>query len=293
MSNLHIGDTAPDFTAQTTQGEINLYEYLGDSWGVLFSHPADFTPVCTTELGRVAKLADKFSSRDTKVLALSVDGIEDHEKWADDIEETQGARPDYPIIGDVGGKIADLYGMIPPAAENTQTVRSVFVIAPTRRSSSRSRTRPPPAATSTRSCASSTRSRSPRSTAWPPRPTGSRATTSSSPRPSPTRRPSSSSRASRPTSRTCAPRRPRRASPRTTLEGDRPRRAPIARRRPGPLGEAGAAPSSFSDRCRGARLGHPQGSRQNTGGSRGPDEGPRPCPRGQVWGCCAAAGFLG
>ena len=130
MSNLYIGDTAPDFTAQTTQGEIKFHEWLGDSWGVLFSHPADFTPVCTTELGRVAALSDKFASRDTKVIALSVDGIEDHERWADDIEETQGARPDYPIIGDKDRTVANLYGMIPPAAENTQTVRSVFVIGP-------------------------------------------------------------------------------------------------------------------------------------------------------------------
>ena len=130
MSNLYIGDTAPDFTAQTTQGEIKFHEWLGDSWGVLFSHPADFTPVCTTELGRVAALSDKFASRGTKVIALSVDGIEDHEKWADDIEETQGARPDYPIIGDKDRTVANLYGMIPPAAENTQTVRSVFVIGP-------------------------------------------------------------------------------------------------------------------------------------------------------------------
>ncbi|MEH3052693.1 MAG: peroxiredoxin [Patulibacter minatonensis] len=130
MSNLHIGDTAPDFTAQTTQGEINFHEWLGDSWGVLFSHPADFTPVCTTELGRVAALSEKFASRGTKVIAISVDELGDHEKWADDIEETQGARPDYPLIADPERKVADLYGMIPPNAPNTQTVRSVFVIAP-------------------------------------------------------------------------------------------------------------------------------------------------------------------
>ncbi|EHN09984.1 Alkyl hydroperoxide reductase subunit C-like protein [Patulibacter medicamentivorans] len=127
---LHLGDTAPDFTAETTQGEVSFHSWLGDSWGVLFSHPADFTPVCTTELGRVAQLADEFEKRNTKVIAISVDPIEDHEKWASDIEETQGAKPEYPLIGDPERKVADLYGMIPPAAENTQTVRSVFVIGP-------------------------------------------------------------------------------------------------------------------------------------------------------------------
>lgn len=127
---LHLGDTAPDFNAQTTQGEVQFHDWLGDSWGVLFSHPADFTPVCTTELGAVAKLSDEFSKRNVKVIAISVDEIEDHEKWAADIEETQGAKPDYPLIGDPQRQVADLYGMIPPAAENTQTVRSVFVIGP-------------------------------------------------------------------------------------------------------------------------------------------------------------------
>jgi alkyl hydroperoxide reductase subunit AhpC len=127
---LQLGDTAPDFQAQTTQGEIQFHDWLGDNWGILFSHPADFTPVCTTELGAAARLAPEFEKRNTKIIAISVDGVADHEKWADDIEETQGARPAFPLIGDPDRKVADLYGMIPPAAENTQTVRSVFVIGP-------------------------------------------------------------------------------------------------------------------------------------------------------------------
>jgi alkyl hydroperoxide reductase subunit AhpC len=127
---LQLGDPAPDFTAETTEGKINLYEYLGDGWGVLFSHPKDFTPVSTTELGAVAKLKGEFDKRDTKVIGLSVDPIENHEKWADDIEETQGARVNFPMIGDPDREIADLFGMIHPNANDTQTVRSVFVIGP-------------------------------------------------------------------------------------------------------------------------------------------------------------------
>jgi thioredoxin-dependent peroxiredoxin len=127
---LQLGDPAPDFTAETTEGKLNLYEYLGDGWGVLFSHPRDFTPVCTTELGTVAKMKDEFDKRNTKVIGLSVDAIEDHEKWMDDIEETQGARVNFPMIGDPDRTVADLYGMIHPNADNTLTVRSVFVIGP-------------------------------------------------------------------------------------------------------------------------------------------------------------------
>ena len=127
---LQLGDPAPDFTAETTAGKLNFYEYLGDGWGVLFSHPKDFTPVCTTELGRVAKLKDEFEKRNTKVIGLSVDPVENHEKWAQDIEETQGARVNFPMIGDPDRSVADLFGMIHPNANDTQTVRSVFVIGP-------------------------------------------------------------------------------------------------------------------------------------------------------------------
>jgi len=127
---LQLGDPAPDFTAETTEGKLNLYDYLGDNWGVLFSHPKDFTPVCTTELGEVAKLKGEFDKRNTKVLGLSVDPVENHEKWADDIEETQGARVNFPMIGDPDRSVADLFGMIHPNANDTQTVRSVFVIGP-------------------------------------------------------------------------------------------------------------------------------------------------------------------
>ena len=127
---LQLGDPAPDFTAETTEGKLNFYEFLGDSWGVLFSHPRDFTPVCTTELGAVAKLKDQFDQRNTKVIGLSVDPVEDHEKWAADIEQTQGARVNFPMIGDPDRSVADLFGMIHPNASDTQTVRSVFVIGP-------------------------------------------------------------------------------------------------------------------------------------------------------------------
>ncbi len=127
---IQLGDAAPNFTAQTTEGMINLHEYLGDGWGMLFSHPADFTPVCTTELGAVAKLKDEFARRNTKVIAVSVDPLESHERWAGDIEEVTGARLNFPLIADPDRTVATLYGMIHPNAGNTQTVRSVFVIGP-------------------------------------------------------------------------------------------------------------------------------------------------------------------
>ena len=127
---LQLGDVAPDFTAETTEGKINFHEYLGDGWGVLFSHPRDFTPVCTTELGRVAKLKNEFERRNTRVVGLSVDPVESHEQWARDIEETQGAALNFPLVGDPDRSVADLYGMIHPNANDTQTVRSVFVVGP-------------------------------------------------------------------------------------------------------------------------------------------------------------------
>jgi alkyl hydroperoxide reductase subunit AhpC len=127
---LHLGDTAPNFTQESTEGEINLYDYLGDSWGILFSHPADFTPVCTTELGMAARLKPEFEKRNVKMIALSVDPIESHKKWVNDINETQGARVNYPILADSDRKVSDLYDMIHPNANDTQTVRSVYVIGP-------------------------------------------------------------------------------------------------------------------------------------------------------------------
>tara|TARA_B100001123_G_scaffold201071_2_gene228215 strand:- start:2074 stop:2709 length:636 start_codon:yes stop_codon:yes gene_type:complete len=127
---LQLGDIAPDFTAESTDGEISLHNYLGDSWGLLFSHPADFTPVCTTELGRVSALKSEFDRRDVKVLGLSVDGLEDHIEWSSDIEETQGTALNFPLIADPDRHIAATYGMIHPNADNTLTVRSVFVIGP-------------------------------------------------------------------------------------------------------------------------------------------------------------------
>ena len=134
-----INDTAPDFTAETTEGPIRFHEWIGDGWAVLFSHPKDFTPVCTTELGYMAKLQPEFAKRNTKIIGLSVDPVSDHRKWATDIEETQGARVNYPMIGDPELKIAKLYGMLPASAGNTSqgrtpndnaTVRTVFVIGP-------------------------------------------------------------------------------------------------------------------------------------------------------------------
>ena len=127
---IQLGDEAPDFTAETTEGTVKLYDYLGDSWGVLFSHPKDFTPVCTTELGAVARLKSEFDKRNTKVLAVSVDPIDSHKNWLGDIEKVNGVKMNYPIIADPDRKVADLYGMIHPKANDTLTVRSVFVIGP-------------------------------------------------------------------------------------------------------------------------------------------------------------------
>jgi alkyl hydroperoxide reductase subunit AhpC len=127
---IRLGDTAPNFTAETTQGTITFHDWLGDSWGVLFSHPKDFTPVCTTELGAVAHLADEFARRNVKVIGLSVDPVESHVTWEADIAETQGAEVNFPMIGDPDRVVADLYDMIHPNANDTLTVRSVFVIAP-------------------------------------------------------------------------------------------------------------------------------------------------------------------
>jgi len=128
--SLRLGDKAPNFTAQTTAGEIDFYEYLGDSWGVLFSHPADYTPVCTTELGRTALLKEEFAKRNVKVLAVSVDPLEKHEGWVNDINETQACTVDFPLIADENRKVAELYDMIHPNASATATVRSLFVIGP-------------------------------------------------------------------------------------------------------------------------------------------------------------------
>jgi alkyl hydroperoxide reductase subunit AhpC len=126
--NLQLGDTAPNFTADTTEGEIDFHEWLGDGWCMLMSHPADFTPVCTTELGSVGGLKEQFAKRDTKVIVVSVDSVEDHKRWSKDIEETQGHAVNFPIIGDPDHKVAELYGMIHPNAGDTSTVRSVFII---------------------------------------------------------------------------------------------------------------------------------------------------------------------
>lgn len=133
MSTLRLGDKAPDFDAKTSEGKINFYEFLGDSWGILFSHPADYTPVCTTELGAAAKYKDEFEKRDVKVMALSVDGVESHKGWIQDINETQNTSVNFPIIADEDKKIADLYDMIHPNANDTLTVRSVYVIDPNKK----------------------------------------------------------------------------------------------------------------------------------------------------------------
>lgn len=127
---LRLGDIAPNFTAQTSEGELDFYEYLGNSWGVLFSHPADYTPVCTTELGRTASLKSEFEKRNVKVMALSVDTVESHQGWIKDINETQGVEVNFPIIADKDKTIAEAYGMMHPNASATLTVRSLFVIAP-------------------------------------------------------------------------------------------------------------------------------------------------------------------
>jgi alkyl hydroperoxide reductase subunit AhpC len=128
--SLRLGDTAPDFTATTTEGQINFYEFLGDSWGVLFSHPADYTPVCTTELGRTALLKEEFAKRNVKVLAVSVDPLDKHQGWVKDINETQNCNVDFPIIADENREVAGLYDMIHPNASATATVRSLFIIGP-------------------------------------------------------------------------------------------------------------------------------------------------------------------
>lgn len=128
--SLQLGDTAPDFTAETTEGKINFYDYLGDSWGILFSHPADYTPVCTTELGRTAALKNEFEKRNTKVLAVSVDPLNQHMGWKNDINETQNVHVDFPIIADEDKTVANLYGMLHPNASATTTVRSLFIIGP-------------------------------------------------------------------------------------------------------------------------------------------------------------------
>jgi len=136
---LHIGDEAPDFTAETTEGTIRFHEWIGDGWAILFSHPKDFTPVCTTELGYMASLKPEFDKRNCKLVGLSIDSVTDHKEWAKDIKETQGHAPNYPIIGDTDLKVAKLYDMIHPNARGTAkertaadnaTVRSVFVIGP-------------------------------------------------------------------------------------------------------------------------------------------------------------------
>lgn len=127
---LRLGDTAPNFTAQTTEGEIDFYEWLGNGWGVLFSHPADFTPVCTTELGRTAQLKNEFAKRNTKVIAISVNDLDSHKRWINDINETQNTTVNFPMIADPDRKVATLYGMIHPNASDNATVRSVFVISP-------------------------------------------------------------------------------------------------------------------------------------------------------------------
>jgi alkyl hydroperoxide reductase subunit AhpC len=139
---LQLGDIVPDFTADTTEGRITLHQWLGDSWGVLFSHPKDFTPVCTTELGAMARLKPEFDKRNTKIIGLSVDPVENHARWAHDILESQGHAPNFPMIGDTTLEIAKLYGMLPASTEgtsegrtpmNNQTVRTVFVIGPDRK----------------------------------------------------------------------------------------------------------------------------------------------------------------
>ncbi|TXK49249.1 peroxiredoxin [Pontibacter qinzhouensis] len=127
---LQLGDVAPDFSAETTLGKINFHEWLGDSWGILFSHPADFTPVCTTELGTTAKLKGEFEKRNVKVVALSVDPLDSHHEWIKDINETQSTEVNFPIIADSDQKVAQLYGMIHPNASDKLTVRSVYVIGP-------------------------------------------------------------------------------------------------------------------------------------------------------------------
>ncbi len=133
MAILRLGDQAPNFKAQTTEGTIDFHDWLGDAWGVLFSHPADYTPVCTTELGTVAKYTEEFSKRNVKVAALSVDGLESHHGWIKDINETQKTTVNFPIIADEDRKVSELYDMIHPNADSKLTVRSVFVVDPDRK----------------------------------------------------------------------------------------------------------------------------------------------------------------
>ncbi len=131
--NLQLGDVVPDFEAPSTEGTIRFHDWIGDGWAVLFSHPKDFTPVCTTELAEVARLKDEFTKRNTKVIGLSVDSVESHLEWEKDIEETQGQRVNFPMIGDPESYVANLFGMIHPNASNTFTVRSVFIIDPAKK----------------------------------------------------------------------------------------------------------------------------------------------------------------
>ncbi|MBV9829665.1 MAG: peroxiredoxin [Alphaproteobacteria bacterium] len=127
---VRIGDTAPDFVQESTEGPVHFHQWIGDSWAVLFSHPKDFTPVCTTELGAVAKLKPQFDKRNVKVIGLSVDPLSDHHAWSGDIAETQGAKLNFPLLADADRKVSDLYGMIHPNASDTLTVRSVYVVGP-------------------------------------------------------------------------------------------------------------------------------------------------------------------
>jgi alkyl hydroperoxide reductase subunit AhpC len=131
--SLHIGSIAPDFEQDSTQGRIQFHQWIGDSWAILFSHPKDFTPVCTTELGRAASLKAEFDKRNVKMIAVSVDSVEDHKRWGGDIEETQGAALNFPLLGDVDRKVSKLYDMIHPEANDTLTVRSVFLIDPNKK----------------------------------------------------------------------------------------------------------------------------------------------------------------
>ncbi|NNE78404.1 MAG: peroxiredoxin [Pricia sp.] len=130
MATIRLGDKAPDFTADSSMGKINFYDYLGDGWGILFSHPADFTPVCTTELGTAAKFKSEFDKRNVKMLALSVDGAVSHGEWIKDINEVENTTVNFPIIADEDKKVSDLYDMIHPNADDNLTVRSVFIVAP-------------------------------------------------------------------------------------------------------------------------------------------------------------------
>jgi thioredoxin-dependent peroxiredoxin len=131
--SIQLGDTAPDFTQESTEGTVHFHEWLGKHWAVLFSHPKDFTPVCTTELGYVAKIKPEFERRNVKVIALSVDDVPSHKRWFGDIEETQNTKMNFPVIGDADRKVSNLYGMIHPNANDTLTVRSVFVIDPNKK----------------------------------------------------------------------------------------------------------------------------------------------------------------